>query len=141
MGALALAAPRYQARLPEPPPPADLIALTGDPVPDSLIRRAIARTPFRASRSPAAVAYDPDRGLVEAEEAPQIPKPRLALAGIVWEPEPAAVIEGLPGTDGGTVVRRGEMVGDLRVKRIERDRVVITGRDTTWNLSVKEPWQ
>jgi hypothetical protein len=33
------------------------------------------------------------------------------------------------------------MVGPLRVRRIERERVVIAGLDTVWTLTVREPWR
>ncbi len=141
VGVLALAAPPFQVHLPAPPPAGVASSATAVTVSDSLVRQVIARTPFRASRSPAARPYDLDRGTVEVVEAPPVPRPRLTLAGIVWEPEPLAIIEGLPGAEGGKVLRRGEVVGGLKLKRIERNRVVITGLDTTWNLSVKEPWQ
>ena len=51
---------------------------------------------------------------------------------------PTALVEGFAGIDGARVVRRGDVVGDLRVKDIRRDRVVIVGRDTVWTLTVKE---
>jgi hypothetical protein len=63
------------------------------------------------------------------------------LTGIVWEREPAAVIEGLPGSNGPRVVRARETVGPLRVRRIEREQVLITGLDTMWTLRVREPWK
>ena len=141
VGVLALAAPPFLVHLPAAPPAVAAIGATAVTVSDSLVRQVIARTPFRAARSPAVRPYDLNHGAVEVVEAPQVSRPRLTLAGIVWEPEPVAIIEGLPGGDGGRVVRRGEVVGGLKLKRIERNRVVITGLDTTWNLSVKEPWQ
>ena len=120
------------------PPEADTVS----PVTDSLLRGVIARTPFRARRAPAGVAYDPERGRESGAPPPsRPPRPTLVLSGIVWEEEPAAVIEGLPGADGPRVVRRDDVVGGLRVRRIGRQQVVITGDDTTWTLRVREPWQ
>jgi hypothetical protein len=140
--ALALAAPPFRIVDPAltPSPTADSVVQTG-PAPDSLARVVSTEAPFRASRTPSSVAYDPERGLAERQEVAYVPKPALVLAGIVWEPEPSAVVEGLPGMDGARVVREGEVLSGLRVKLIDRDRVVITGLDTLWSLSVKEPWK
>jgi hypothetical protein len=111
-------------------------------VPDSVMTNVIARTPFRARRVPSSVAYDPDRGSEEQTPVPQRPpRPALALTGIVWDEEPEAVIEGLPGTNGPRVVRRNDVVGELKVRRIGSEQVVITGLDTTWTLRVREPWR
>jgi len=100
----------------------------------------IAHDPFRARRAPAPVAYDPV-ALAAGPPPPAPPKPVLTLTGIAWGAEPEAVIEGLPSTDGPRVVRQGEIVGGLKVRRIAPDRVVITGMDTTWTLTVREPWK
>lgn len=142
-GALGVAAPPYEVRLPDPLQENPAGGMSPQAVPsDSIIRLAISQAPFRASRSPAAVVYDPNRTAAAAvAEEPRQPKPRLALAGILWEPEPSAVIEGIPGVEGARLVLRGETVSGLKVRRIERNRVVITGLDTTWSLSVKEPWK
>jgi len=98
----------------------------------------VARDPFRVTRRPAILAYDPLR--VGQPPPPPVPKPMLALDGIVWDGgvNPTALVEGFAGIDGARVVRRGDVVGDLRVKDIRRDRVVIVGRDTVWTLTVKE---
>lgn len=101
----------------------------------------VARDPFRVTRRPAPLAYDPLR--VGQPPPPPVPKPTLALDGIVWDGgrSPTAVVEGIPGLDGPRVVRKGDVVGDLRVKDVRRDRVVIMGRDTVWTLTVREPWK
>jgi hypothetical protein len=109
--------------------------------PESLMNLVVSWAPFRASRTPPAVAFEPDREFAPAREVPQVPKPQLALTGIVWEPEASAVIEGIPGSEGAVVVRTGELAGGWRVRRIERNRVVIAGLDTVWVLTVKEPWK
>ena len=99
------------------------------------------RDPFRVTRRPAAVLYDPVRISQPAIPAPQ--KPALALVGIVWDSgkDPTALVEGIPGADGPRPVRRGETIAGLRVKAIKQDRVLITGLDTTWTLTVREPWR
>jgi hypothetical protein len=109
--------------------------------PDSLAAVLVARDAFRVARRPASVVYDPT--LVAQPSTPPPPKPALVLVGIVWDGghDPAALVEGLPGTDGPRPVRRGETVGGLHVMRIVQNRVVITGLDTTWNLTVREPWR
>jgi hypothetical protein len=106
---------------------------------DSIVRLIIARTPFRVARRPAAVAFDPR--LPTQIEAPAVPKPVLALSGIVWGADPTAIIQGLPGIEGSKVVRHGDVVGGIKVSRIERERVWVTGLDTTWALAVREPWK
>jgi hypothetical protein len=106
---------------------------------DSIARLIAARTPFRAVRRPAAVAFDP--GLPTQVVAAATTKPALSLSGIVWSADPTAVILGLPGIEGSKVVRRGDVIGGIKVSRIERERVWVTGLDTTWTLSVREPWK
>lgn len=105
---------------------------------ESLARLAVNGDVFRLHRTPAGVSYDPLRGAVS--EAPPAPKPQLALSGIVWGAEPAAILEGLPGIEGPRVLRRGETVAGLRVRQITRERVTVVGLDTTWTLKVKTSW-
>ena len=109
--------------------------------PDSLVTALVARDPFRVTRRPSDVVYDPVR--LAQPVTPPPPKPTLALVGIVWDNgrDPTALVEGMPGVDGPRPVRQGETVAGLRVKTIKSDRVVITGLDTTWTLTVREPWR
>lgn len=109
--------------------------------PDSLVTALVARDPFRVTRGPSDVVYDPVR--LAQPLTPPPAKPALALVGIVWDNarDPTALVEGLPGMDGPRPVRQGESIAGLRVKTIKRDRVVITGLDTTWTLTVREPWR
>ncbi len=110
-------------------------------LPDSLVTALVARDPFRVTRRPSDVGYDPVR--LAQPVTPPPPKPMLALVGIVWDSgrDPSALVEGLPGVDGPRPVRQGETVAGLRVKTITLNRVVITGLDTTWTLTVREPWR
>lgn len=111
-------------------------------VSDSLVERAIRRPMFRSGRRPATVGFDPARGSSpDASVGPPIPKPALLVSGIVWGHEPAAVVEGMPGVEGATVMRQGERMAGIRVVLIERERVLLRGLDTTWNLPVREPWK
>jgi hypothetical protein len=71
--------------------------------------------------------------------APTSYRPPLAIGGIVgppWE----ALLEGVPGEERGVVVRTGSTLGELKVRSVSRDLVVIQGQDTTWRLSVKKAW-
>ena len=114
------------------------------PALDSLVRAVAEAAPFRASRTLPAVAYNPDRTAAPAgsSASPQL-KPQLVLSGVVWggQAKPMAVLEGLPGIQGPRVVRVGERVGGLTLRRIQRDAVVVTGLDTMWTLTVKAPWK
>ena len=120
-----------------PTPPS---SATRAPYPaDSLARVVVARDLFRGDRRPAGVAYDPLRGAVPLPDGS--PKPQLTLTGVAWGEVPEAVIEGLPTTDGPRVVRVGDVVGGLAIRRIGQGSVVVVGMDTTWTLAVKEPWK
>lgn len=107
---------------------------------ESLGRRAIERDPFRTARAPAEVAYDPLRLAQVAAAVAAPPKPALVLTGIVWGGSPEAVVEGLPGVIGARVLRAGDVVSGLTVKRIEHGRVTVVGMDTVWVLAVRQPW-
>lgn len=107
---------------------------------DSLVRAAVSRDVFRMTRRATFVAYDPQRAAAPVE-APQAPKPVLALLGLVAGADGTAVIEGFPGVEGVRVVRVGDVVAGLRVQQIASDRVLIVGMDTTWVLRVREPWK
>jgi hypothetical protein len=122
-------------------PPAHIAAPQLQAHPDSLVAVLVGRDPFRVTRRPSNVVYDPVRMAQPA--TPPSPKPVLALVGIVWDNgrDPTALIEGLPSVDGPRPVRQGENIAGLRVKSIKPDRVVITGLDTTWTLTVREPWR
>lgn len=107
---------------------------------DSLVGLIERRAPFRARRRPASVRFDP-RPPVQQSDAPSSVKPVLTLSGVVWGAEPAAVVQGFPGVEGSKVVRRGDVLSGIRVTRIERDRVSLSGLDTAWSLKLKEPWK
>ncbi len=107
---------------------------------ESLGSVAVNRDPFRVERRPAVIGYDPARVAAPVATAAP-PKPMLALVGIVAGAEPTAVIEGFPGVEGARVVRVGDVVGGLTVKRITDNAVRISGMDTTWVLKVREPWK
>ncbi len=114
-------------------------AAAGAARPDSLDEKVIARDPFRATRRPASVAFDPNPIPPPPAEPPP-PKPVLVVSGIMWGRDPSAVLEGLPGVEGARLVRAGEVVAGIRVRRITAHAVTVTGMDTTWVLQVRKPW-
>lgn len=93
---------------------------------------------FRASRAPSPVAF----GSASESATPSAPRPlrpSLSVTGIIgppWE----AVVEGMPGKESGVVVRPGDRHGELHVRSVRRDSVVIQGADTMWRLTVRRAW-
>lgn len=106
---------------------------------DSAAALVVARDLFRRSRRPAA---SPSRSATPATPAaPAVRRPTLRLVGLVVGPDGAAVIEGLPGAEGARVVREGDVIGNLRIRRITHAGVHVSGMDTVWVLTVREPWR
>ena len=101
----------------------------------------MAQAPFRARRRPAPTPFDPTPRTAGTDAAQTAVKPVLTLSGVVWGVETAAVVQGFPGIEGSKVVRKGDVVGGIRVIRIERDRVSLAGLDTTWTLQIKGSWK
>lgn len=100
---------------------------------------AVEHDPFRLERRPSEVPYAP--GIESAPPIPPAPaKPALVLTGIMGGPPWQGIVEGFPGTTGSTVVRPGQLVGQLRVARVTRELVVVEGTDTTWTLRVRRTW-
>lgn len=108
---------------------------------DSLIDVAAGRNPFRTSRSRATVAFDPS-GQAGANQPPAAPpRPSPVLAGIMLGASPAALIDGIPGSEGTRLLRQGESFGSYRVRELATDRVVLEGPDTTWVLRLRRTFQ
>jgi hypothetical protein len=105
--------------------------------PDSQARAIAARDPFRLSRAPSVVPFNPEAPTTGYAPPPRPPRPPLALAGIVLGDELLALIDGLPGVEGSRVMRLGERVGDYVLRAVASDHVVIAGPDTTWTLRVR----
>jgi hypothetical protein len=99
--------------------------------------RVVAQTdPFRLDRRPAPVRYRPDlEGVVPT---PKAVEPALVLEGVVGN---AALLDGAPGHGETAIVHVGDTLGGLRVRRISRDTVLISGADTTWRLTLRQAWQ
>jgi len=124
------------------PPPSDTsthMVASGSRIAAESVAMVVSRDPFRIGRRPLLQPYDPQR--LAQQLAPPAPRPTLMLVGVVNGSEPSAVIEGLPGVEGSRVVRVGDVVAGLQVKKIASARVVIAGMDTTWVLEVREPWK
>lgn len=106
--------------------------------PDS-VAMITAGDPFRITRRPALPAYDPLRLAEQLAPPPQ--RPALVLVGVLEGLQPSAVIEGFPGVEGARVVRLGDVISGLAIKKVGGERVVVMGMDTTWVLQVREPWK
>jgi hypothetical protein len=104
---------------------------------------AVERNPFRLERRPAAAAFgsqpEPEFG-IEYHPEPEPERPVLVLRGIVGGPPWEALLEGIPDRQGSLLVRSGDVVGELRVRSIGRDTVVVQDADTTWRLTLKTEW-
>jgi hypothetical protein len=99
----------------------------------------VARDPFRLERKPSGVAYS--LALEGAPSpAPRPPRPVIVVVGILGGPPWEALLEGVPGRPGSTLVRRGDTLSGLRVRSITKDTVRITDMDTTWVLTVRRAW-
>lgn len=108
-------------------------------LPADSVAAIASRDPFRIGHRPAFPAYDPLR--LAEQLAPPPPRPALVLVGVMEGIDPSAVIEGFPGVEGARVVRVGDVIGGLAIKRVGGGRVFISGMDTTWVLGVREPWK
>ncbi|HKV50235.1 MAG TPA: hypothetical protein VJO52_03465 [Gemmatimonadaceae bacterium] len=105
-----------------------------------LAERITSADPFRLDRKPAAVAYGaPDTAAAHAAAQAAVPRPPLVLVGIVGPPW-RALVDGIPGRDGSTVLHAGQTVAGLRVGTITGTTATISGMDTTWHLTVKRTW-
>ena len=111
------------------------------PFREDQMARALARPMFRADRRRSA-RYDATAASSAdaAPAAPAQPKPVLVLSGLVRGARPAAVLAGIPGTEGEVVLRQGDRVGGLRLVRLEGDRAVVRGLGSTWRLTLRNPW-
>ncbi|HEX6809096.1 MAG TPA: hypothetical protein VF118_14005 [Gemmatimonadaceae bacterium] len=111
--------------------------------PDSLavlVEHITSADPFRLDRKPATVAYGaPDTIAAHVAAQAAVARPPLVLVGIVGPPW-RALVNGIPGHDGSTVIRAGQTVAGLRVGAITATTTTITGMDTTWRLTVKRTW-
>jgi hypothetical protein len=99
----------------------------------------VANDPFRLSHQPATVAYSPALEGLAPPPVARAPRPNFVLRGIIGGPPWSAIVDGIPGRDGSTVLRKGDSVAAFVVRAVRRDTVTIKGADTTWQLTVKRP--
>lgn len=98
--------------------------------------------PFRLDRRPSPIAYQRELTGAPQIAAPMISfRPPLTVSGFIGGPPWEALVEGVPGKEGSTLVRAGDKLGDLRVRAVKRDTVIIQGPDTTWKLTLRRAWQ
>lgn len=97
-------------------------------------RGALEHAPFRLAAERATVRF----GAVQQAPATFRESDRtrysLDVHAIVGGPPWQAVVAGLPGVDGPTVVRTGDAYLPLMIRSISADRVIIQGPDTSWIL-------
>lgn len=103
-------------------------------------RTVVAADPFRLDRTPARVPYAPAVTMVTALPPPVAARPSLTLAGLVGGPRWAGIVEGIPGMTPSAIVHAGDVLGTLRIRKVDQHGVVISGIDTTWILTLKRPW-
>lgn len=74
-----------------------------------------------------------------ASMIPSMPtiRPPLVLRGLVGGASLEAIVEGLPGVEGATVLRAGETVAGITLRAVRRDTAILVGKDTTWKLTVR----
>ena len=103
------------------------------------VENTVAHDPFRLSNSPA-TSRDDAAGSPAGKSAPMAvhsSRPALVLKAIVGGPPWQAIIAGLPGQSGETVVSAGVRFDPLIIKTITRDSVVVQAPDTTWKLTLR----
>ena len=111
---------------------------------DGLVAEARRRPLFRPARRPAAVGFDPaalGRGGVGRERPASHSEAQRsrsrASCGAPSRRRSSRAYRARRADRAG----RGDASSGIRVKRIERSRVVLVGRDTSWVLEVREPWR
>jgi hypothetical protein len=121
----------------ESPEAADTIALL---VAASQLRD---RDPFRWARTPAAIRFNPWEPVAPlVSSAPPPPsRPVLGLVGLVGGPPWTALIEGIPGREGGVLLRVGERIGGIRLDEVHGSTARLSGLDTTWVLIPRQAWR
>lgn len=99
----------------------------------SLASLAVRHAPFRLGATAPTVRF----GSEPAAPAPApVPLPSIAVLAIVGGPPWSALLEGLPNTDGETVVRIDDRFADIRIRTITALGVGLSNRDTSWTISL-----
>ena len=99
------------------------------------------RDPFRLDRKPADVRYNPWQPVVVAPPPPAPVRPQLSLAGLLGGPPWNALVEGIPGREGGVLLHLGDSVSGVRFVALRGDTVVLVAFDTTWTLTTRRTWR
>jgi hypothetical protein len=124
--------------IPDAPAPAVTMARDTTVPWDSLETLVVARDLFQRERRPPPEAPAPGEVLPAEPTAPTM---NLRLVGIVAGARPSAVVLGLPSVAGPRLVLEGDRVGNVTVRRIARDTVVLSVADSLIRLTIREPWQ
>lgn len=96
--------------------------------------------PFRADRRPTAVRF----GTITDTPPPEPVEARsldLRLSGLAGGPPWRALIEGVPGHEGGLLVSVGDEIEGVTVLHVSRDSVVVSVQQFIQTLTPKRPWQ
>ena len=102
--------------------------------------RIVEHDPFRVERRPPDVAFGTQTGGASATNVSSA-RPQLTLSGIVGGPPWAALLNGVPGHDGTALVHTGDTLSGFTVLAVRATSVTISGMDTTWHLTVNDPWR
>ncbi len=101
------------------------------------------RDPFRLERKPANVAYSSWEPVQPSAAAPppKPSRPTLVLAGILGGPPWQALVEGIPGREGGVLLAVGAESNGVRLQAIRGDTAFLAGFDTSWALLPRRTWR
>lgn len=105
-------------------------------VPDSAVAAAIHAAGFRPTRSLAPMTFEPST--VGLQSPPPLPKPSLALVGLVLARSSTVLLTGIPGSPGTRLLSQGDTAGGVKVRSISAGRVIIAGYDTVWTFRPPE---
>lgn len=97
-------------------------------------QRLRVRNPFGFVSAPEMV-QQPQIGTVVPNMAPRIMPTQIALQGVAGPPW-TAVLSGLPGRPAQAVVMVGDTIGNVRIRVIRRDTVVVQLGDSTVRLAL-----
>ena len=132
------------AAVPVPPVVAPRVSALDPDTLASAARRVVEANPFRVNRVPALIRIGRPIDLTaqpRTAPAPARVRPPLGVKAIVGGPPWTALLEGVPGATGATVVREGAKHGELTVLAISRDTVTVSAPDTVWKLTIKRSAQ
>lgn len=103
---------------------------------DRAATRTAEHDPFRLERRPASVAFSTTPIGPAVPQAPAAPTIHIALQGTIGGPPWQAILSGVPGHDGTTIVRSGDTLGGIAIRRVSRDSVIVRVKDSTWAVTL-----